>query len=185
MGAGGAVLLLLIGAMLLVFIVVGVILLIAAAVVHLSGKNPRPLAWAGVGVLAVPVIFVAGVAVLGQLTGDPDTVEIDLRDPVSLSSLPEDNETYPGMRDYDSDHIDLRLPDGRRFEAEVDGVLVSTTDGYVSRVTFDRRATEAGETETVSREWEKQLGRAGTVEIDPTYSDHGRVRAEVRVDPAP
>ena len=185
MGAGGAVLLLLVGAVLLVFIVVGVVLLVAAAVVRVSGKNPRPLAWTGVSVLAVPVLFVAGVVVFAQLTRDPDTIELDLREPVRLSSLPEDNEDYPGMRDYDSEHVDLRLPDGRHFEAEVDGVLISSEDGYVTRVTFDRRAQEEGETESLTRKWERELGGAGTVEVDADYSDHGRVRAAVLADPAP
>jgi hypothetical protein len=183
MGAGGAVLIIVVGAILLFFVAVGVILLVAAGVVRLSGKNPKPLAWSGVGVLAVPVLFIATLVVFAQLTRDPDTIELDLREPIQLSSLPEDNEEFPGMRDYNSDRIDLVLPDGERFEAEVDGVLIWSEDGYVTRVTFDRRAREAGETESLTREWERQLGGAGTVEADAGYSDHGRVRAAVLADP--
>ena len=183
MGAGGAVLIIVVGAFLLFFVAVGVILLVAAGVVRLSGKNPKPLAWSGVGVLAVPVLFIATLVVFAQLTRDPDTIELDLREPIQLSSLPEDNEEFPGMRDYDSERIDLVLPDGERFEAEVDGVLIWSEGGYVTRVTFDRRAREAGETESLTREWERRLGGAGTVEADAGYSDHGRVRAAVLADP--
>jgi hypothetical protein len=183
MGAGGAVLIIVVGAILLFFVAVGVILLVAAGVVRLSGKNPKPLAWSGVGVLAVPVLFIATLVVFAQLTRDPDTIELDLREPIQLSSLPEDNEEFPGMRDYNSDRIDLVLPDGERFEAEVDGVLIWSEAGYVTRVTFDRRAREAGETESLTREWERELGGAGTVEADAGYSDHGRVRAAVLADP--
>ncbi|EGD45616.1 hypothetical protein ACWZJV_12075 [Nocardioides sp. WG-D5] len=185
MGAGGAVLIIVVGAVLLIFVAVALVLLVAAAVVRTSGKNPRPLAWTGVGVLAIPVLFVAVLVVWGQLVRDPDTIELDLREPVQLSSLPEDNEDFPGMRDYDSEHIDLILPGGERFEAEVDGVLVWSDDGYVIGVTFDRRAREEGETESLTREWERELGGAGTVEVDADYSDHGRVRAAVPVDPTP
>jgi hypothetical protein len=185
MGAGGAVLILVVGVILLAIVVVGVLLLVAAGAVRLSGSNPKPLAWSGVGVLAVPVLFVAGLIVLAQFTGDPDTIELDLREPVKLSSLPEDGESFPGMRDYDSEHVDLVLPDGSRFEAEVDGVLVWSDDGYVTRVTFDRRAREEGEAEALSRAWKEQLGPAGAVEIDPGYSDHGRVRGELLAAPAP
>lgn len=185
MGAGGAVLIIVVGAILLFLVAVALVLLVAAGVVRLSGKNPRPLAWSGVGVLAVPVLFIATLVVFAQLTRDPDTIELDLREPVLLSSLPEDNEEYPGMRDYDSDHVDLVLPDGERFKAEVDGVLVWSDDGYVTRVTFDRRGREAGETESLTLEWERELGGAGTVEVDADYSDHGRVRAAVPADPAP
>jgi len=183
MGAGGAVLIIVVGAILLFFVAVGLILLVAAGVVRLSGKNPKPLAWSGVGVLAVPVLFIATLVVFAQLTRDPDTIELDLREPIQLSSLPEDNEEFPGMRDYNSNRIDLVLPDGERFEAEVDGVLIWSEDGYVTRVTFDRRAREAGETESLTREWERELGGAGTVETDAGYSDHGRVRAAVLADP--
>ena len=183
MGAGGAVLIIVVGAILLFFVAVGLILLVAAGVVRLSGKNPKPLAWSGVGVLAVPVLFIATLVVWGQLTRDPDTIELDLREPIQLSSLPEDNEDFPGMRDYDSDRIDLVLPDGDRFEADVDGVLVWSEGGYVTRVTFDRRAREEGETESITREWESELGGVGTVEADADYSDHGRVRAAVLADP--
>ncbi|MFE3997785.1 hypothetical protein ACFX43_03160 [Nocardioides sp. YIM B13467] len=185
MGAGGAVLIIVVGAILLFFVAVGLILLVAAGAVRLSGKNPKPLAWSGVGVLAVPVLFIATLVVWAQVTRDPDTIELDLREPIQLSSLPEDNEEFPGMRDYNSDRIDLVLPDGERFEAEVDGVLVWSDDGYVTRVTFDRRADEEGETESLTREWERELGGAGTVEADPDYSDHGRVRAAVLADPVP
>lgn len=185
MGAGGAVLIIVVGAILLFLVAVALVLLVAAGVVRWSGKNPKPLAWSGVGVLAVPVLFIATLVVWGQLTRDPDTIELDLREPVLLSSLPEDNEEFPGMRDYDSDRVDLVLPDGHRFEAEVDGVLVWSDDGYVTRVTFDRRAREEGETESLTREWERELGGAGTVEADADYSDHGRVRAAVLADPAP
>jgi hypothetical protein len=185
MGAGGAVLIIVVGAVLLGLVALAVALLIAAGVVRLSGKNPKPLAWTGVGVLAIPVLFVAALVVVGQLTGDPDTIELDLREPVRLSSLPEDNEDFPGMRDYESGRIDLVLPDGDHFEAEVDGVLVWSEDGYVTRVTFDRRAREEGGTESLTREWERELGGAGTVEVDAGYSDHGRVRAVVLADPTP
>lgn len=185
MGAGGAVLIIVVGAVLLFFITVGLILLVAAGAVRLSGKNPKPLAWSGVGVLAVPVLFIATLVVWAQVTRDPDTIELDLREPIQLSSLPEDNEEFPGMRDYNSDRIDLVLPDGERFEAEVDGVLVWSDDGYVTRVTFDRRARKEGETESLTREWERELGGAGTVEADADYSDHGRVRAAVLAVPAP
>lgn len=184
MGAGGAVLIIIVGAILLFFVAVALILLVAAGVVRLSGKNPKPLAWSGVAVFAVPVLFVATLVVWAQFVRDPDTIELDLREPVRLSSLPEDNENFPGMRDYDSDHVDLVLPDGERFEAEVDGVLVWSEDGYVTRVTFDRRAREEGETESLTREWERALGSAGTVESDADYSDHGRVRAAVLAAPA-
>lgn len=185
MGAGGAVLIIVVGAVLLGFVALAIALLVAAGVVRMSGRNPKPLAWTGVGVLAVPVLFVAALVVFSQLTRDPGTIEIDLREPVLLSSLPEDNESYPGMRDYASDRVDLVLPDGRRFEAEVDGVLVGSKDGYVTRVTFDRRAQKDGETESLAREWERELGDAGTVEVDADYSDHGRVRAAVLADPVP
>ncbi|MFE6506478.1 hypothetical protein ACFVDI_10980 [Nocardioides sp. NPDC057767] len=185
MGAGGAVLIIVVGAVLLFFVAVAVALLVAAAVVRLSGKNPKPLAWTGVGVLAVPVLFVATLVVWAQIVRDPDTIELDLREPIQLSSLPEDNEEFPGMRDYDSEHIDLVLPDGERFEAEVDGVLVWSDDGYVTRITFDRRAREEGETASLTRRWEKELGGAATVEADPDYSEHGRVRAAVLADPTP
>lgn len=185
MGAGGAVLIIVVGAILLFFVAVALALLVAAAVVRLSGKNPKPLAWSGVGVLAVPVLFIATLVVSAQLTRDPDTIELDLREPILLSSLPADNEEFPGMRDYNTDRVDLVLPDGRHFEAEVDGVLVWSDDGYVTRVTFDRRARQEGETETLTREWERELGGAGTVEADADYSDHGRVRAAVLADPAP
>lgn len=185
MGAGGAVLIIVVGAVLLFFVAVGLILLVAAGAVRLSGKNPKPLAWSGVGVLAVPVLFIATLVVWSQATRDPDTIELDLRKPIQLASLPEDNEEFPGMRDYNSDRIDLVLPDGERFEAEVDGVLIWSDDGYVNRVTFDRRAREEGETESLTREWERELGGAGTVEADPDYSDHGRVRAAVLAAPIP
>ncbi len=185
MGAGGAVLIIVVGAVLLFFVAVGLILLVAAGAVRMSGKNPKPLAWSGVGVLAVPVLFIATLVVFAQLTRDPDTIELDLREPILLSSLPEDNEEFPGMRDYASDRVDLVLPGGHRFEAEVDGVLVWSDDGYVTRVTFDRRAREEGETESLTREWERELGGAGTVEADADYSDHGRVRAAVLADPNP
>ena len=185
MGAGGAVLIIVVGAILLFLVAVALVLLVAAAVVRWSGKNPKPLAWSGVGVLAVPVLFIATLVVWSQLTRDPDTIELDLREPILLSSLPEDNEAFPGMRDYNSDRIDLVLPDGERFEAEVDGVLVWSDDGYVTRVTFDRRARKEGDTESLTREWERELGGAGTVEADADYSDHGRVRAAVLADPAP
>lgn len=179
MGAGGAVLILVVGVILLAVVAVGVLLLVAAGVVRLSGRNPKPLLWSGVGVLAVPVLFVAVIVVYSQITADPDTISLDLREPVTLSSLPEDGENFPGMRDYDSGHVDLVLPDGSEFEAEVDGVLVWSDDGYVTRVTFDRRARDEGETEAFARTWAEQLGEAGTVEVDPDYSDHGRVRGEV------
>lgn len=179
MGAGGAVLIIVVGAILLFIMAVGLILLVAAAVVRMSGKNPRPVAWSGVAVLAVPVLFIATLVAWAQLTRDPDTIELDLREPVRLSSLPEDNEEFPGMRDYDSDRIALVLPDGDRFEAEVDGVLVWSEDGYVTRVTFERRARKDGEATTLSRTWEKDLGGAGSVEVDAGYSDHGRVRGEL------
>lgn len=179
MGAGGAVLFIVVGAILLFFVAVGVILLVAAGVVRLSGKNPKPLAWSGVGVLAVPVLFIATLVVFAQLTRDPDTIELDLREPIQLSSLPEDNEEFPGMRDYNSDRIDLVLPDGERFEAEVDGVLIWSKDGYVTRVSFDRRARKDGEATVLSRAWDEELGGAGSVEIDADYSDHGRVRGEL------
>lgn len=185
MGAGGAVLIIVVGAVLLFIVAIGVILLVAAGAVRLSGNNPKPLAWSGVGVLAVPVLFIATLVVWAQVTRDPDTIELDLREPIQISSLPEDNEEFPGMRDYDSDRIDLVLPDGDRFEAEVDGVLVWSDDGYVTRVTFDRRAREEGEAESLTQEWERELGGAGTVEADADYSDHGRVRAAVLADPAP
>ncbi|SDK28427.1 hypothetical protein SAMN05428985_103397 [Nocardioides sp. YR527] len=185
MGAGGAVLIIVVGAILLFFVTVALVLLVAAGVVRLSGKNPKPLAWSGVGVLAVPVLFVATLVVWSQVTRDPDTIELDLREPVRLSSLPEDNEDFPGIRDYDSDRIDLVLPDGEHFEAEVDGILVWSDDVYVTRVTFDRRAREKGETESLTRKWERELGGAGTVEVDADYSDHGRVRAAVSAEPAP
>jgi hypothetical protein len=185
MGAGGAVLIIVVGAVLLFFVAVGLILLVAAGVVRLSGKNPKPLAWSGVGVLAIPVLFIATLVVWGQVTRDPDTIELDLREPVLLSSLPEDNEEFPGMRDYDSDRIDLVLPDGRHFEVEVDGVLVWSKDGYVTRVSFDRRARKDGEATALSRAWEKELGGAGSVEVDADYSDHGRVRGELVAAPAP
>lgn len=185
MGAGGAVLIIVVGAILLFFVAVALVLLVTAGVVRLSGKNPRPLAWSGVGVLAVPVLFIATLVVWGQVTRDPDTIELDLREPILLSSLPEDNEDFPGMRDYNTDRVDLVLPDGDRFEAEVDGVLVWSEDGYVTRITFDRRAREEGETESLTREWARELGDAGTVEADADYSDHGRVRAAVLADPSP
>lgn len=183
MGAGGAVLIIVVGAVLLFFVAVALVLLVAAAVVRASGKNPRPLAWTGIGVLAVPVLFVAALVVWGQIARDPDTIELDLREPIQLSSLPEDNEEFPGMRDYDSEHIDLVLPDGERFEAEVDGVLVWSDDGYVTRVTFDRRAGQAGEAETLRATWEAELGGSGTVEVQPGYSTYGRVRGEVLASP--
>ncbi|TQL66684.1 hypothetical protein FB381_0548 [Nocardioides albertanoniae] len=185
MGAGGAVLLLFVAAVLLIFIVIGVVVLVVAAGVGLSGRDARPLFWGGGIVLAVPVVFVVGVAVFAQVTGDPDTIELDLRDPVRLSSLPDDNESFPGMRDYDSDHVDLLLPGGRHFEADVDGVAVWSKDGYVTQVTFDRRARDAGEAQGLARAWERQLGETATVEVDPDYSDHGRVRGEVLADPTP
>lgn len=185
MGAGGAVLIIVVGAVLLFIVAIGVILLVAAGAVRLSGNNPKPLAWSGVGVLAVPVLFIATLVVWAQVTRDPDTIELDLREPIQLSSLPEDNEEFPGMRDYDSDRIDLVLPDGDRFEAEVDGVLVWSDDGYVTRVTFDRRAREKDEAAALAADWENELAGAGTVEIDPDYSDHGRVRAAVLADPTP
>ena len=183
MGAGGAVLIILVGAVLLLFVVVGLILLVAAGAVRLSGKNPKPLAWSGAAVLAVPVLFVAVMIVFAQIVEDPDTIELDLREPIQLSSLPEDNEDFPGIRDYDSHHVDVVLPDGERFEAEVDGVVVWSDDGYVTRVTFDRRAREAGEAETLGAAWEAGLGGSGTVEVQPDYSDHGRVRGEVLAAP--
>ena len=183
MGAGGAVLIIVVGAILLFLVAVALVLLVAAAVVRWSGKNPKPLAWSGVGVLAVPVLFVATLVVWSQLTRDPDTIELDLREPIRLSSLPEDNEEFPGMRDYNSDRIDLVLPDGERFEAEVDGVLVWSDDGYVTRVTFDRRARDEGEAETLGATWEAELDGSGTVDVEPDYSDHGRVRAAVLADP--
>ncbi|MEI7055022.1 hypothetical protein WBG06_04330 [Nocardioides sp. CCNWLW239] len=185
MGAGGAVLILVVGVILLAVVAAGIILLVAAGAVRLSGRNPKPLFWSGVGVLAVPVLFVAVLVTYAQLTGDPDTISLDLREPVAISSLPEDGESFVGMRDYDSDHIELVLPDGERFEADVDGVLVWSDDGYVTRVTFDRRAREAGEAADLAADWENELGGAGTVEIDPDYSDHGRVRAAVLADPTP
>lgn len=184
MGAGGAVLIIVVGAVLLFIVAIGVILLVAAGAVRLSGNNPKPLAWSGVGVLAVPVLFIATLVVWAQVTRDPDTIELDLREPIQLSSLPEDNEEFPGMRDYDSDRIDLVLPDGDRFEAEVDGVLVWSDDGYVTRVTFDRRAREEGEAETVSATWKAELDGSGIVQLEPDYSDHGRVRGEVLTEPA-
>ncbi|MFI5622483.1 hypothetical protein ACIA03_03365 [Nocardioides sp. NPDC051685] len=183
MGAGGAVLIIVVGAVLLAFVVLAVALLVAAGAVRMSGKNPRPLAWTGLGVLAIPVLFVATLVVWSQIVRDPDTIELDLREPIQLSSLPEDNEEFPGMRDYDSDHVDLVLPDGERFKAEVDGVLVWSDDGYVSRVTFDRRAREEGEAATLGAAWEAELGRAGTVEVQPDYSTFGRVRGEVLTAP--
>ncbi|NYI79835.1 hypothetical protein [Nocardioides panzhihuensis] len=185
MGAGGAFLIIIVGAVLLGFVALAIALLVAAGVVRMSGRNPKPLAWTGVGVLAIPVLFVVTLVVFSQLNRDPGTIEIDLREPVRLSSLPEDNEAYPGIRDYASERVDLVLPDGRRFEAEVDGVLVWSKDGYVTRVSFDRRARKDGETESLTHEWERELGGAGTVEADVDYSDHGRVRAAVLADPTP
>ncbi|MFE6645917.1 hypothetical protein ACFVJS_05105 [Nocardioides sp. NPDC057772] len=185
MGAGGAVLIIVVGAVLLLLVVVALVLLGAAAAVRLSGKNAKPLAWTGVGLLAVPVLFVATLVAWAQLVRDPDTIELDLREPIRLSSLPEDNEDFPGIRDYDSDHIDLVLPDGERFRAEVDGVLVWSEGGYVTRVTFDRRARKDGEAAALCRAWEKELGGAGSVEVDTGYSDHGRVRGELVAASAP
>ena len=176
-------LLLPIGAALLVLVVVGIVMLVIAAVVRRSGRNQRPLAWTGFGVLMVPVLFLVGVVVFGQLTEDPDTIVLDLREPIRLSSLPEDDEEFPGMRDYDSEHVDLVLPHGERFKAEVDGVLVWTDDGYVTRVSFDRRAREQGEAETLGATWEAELGGSGAVEVQPDYSTYGRVRGEVLTSP--
>ena len=183
MGAGGAVLIIVVGAILLFFVTVALVLLAAAAVVRLSGRNPKPLAWSGVGVLAVPVLFVATLVVWAQLTRDPDTIELDLREPIRLSSLPEDNEEFPGMRDYDTEYIDLVLPDGQRFTAKVDGVLVSSDDGYVTRVTFDRRARQEGEAESLGAAWGAELGGSGVVEVQADYSDFGRVHGEVLTAP--
>lgn len=185
MGAGGAVLIIVVGAVLLGLVVLALGLLVAAGVVRVSGKNPKPLAWAGLGVLAIPVLFVLALVVFAQFGRDPGTIELDLREPIRLASLPEDDEDFPGMRDYDSDRIDLVLPDGDRFEAEVDGVLVWSEDGYVTRVTFDRRARDEGEAESLTREWERELGGVGTVEADVDYSEHGRVRAAVLAQPTP
>jgi hypothetical protein len=183
MGAGGAVLIIVVGAVLLGLLILAVVLLVAAGVVRMSGKNPKPLAWSGVGVLAIPVLFVATLVVWAQIVRDPDTIELDLREPILLSSLPDDNEDFPGVRDYDSEHVDLVLPDGERFQADVDGVLVWSDDGYVTRVTFDRRAREAGEAEALGSTWRAELGGSGTVEVQPDYSTYGRVRGEVLTGP--
>ncbi|GGR46293.1 hypothetical protein GCM10010197_09960 [Nocardioides luteus] len=173
------------GAVLLGFVLLAVVLLVASLVARTAGKNPRPLLWTGLGVLAIPVVAIGGLVVFAQLDSDPDTIELDLREPVRFSSLPDDGESFPGMRDYDSERISLVLPDGRSFEAEVDGVLISSENGYVTRISFDRRAREDGEAEALYRDWREGVGGAGVVEVEPDYSDHGRVRGEVLSASAP
>ncbi|WP_370617924.1 hypothetical protein [Mumia sp. Pv 4-285] len=136
--------------------VLGMGLLLAGGLSRRPGG--RPLVWAGASMLAVVAAVAIAVVVWVGLTSDPDTLELDLREPVTAASLDKEQMPgFPGVYDYGSDRVELVLPDGTELSSDADAVTVWTDEDVVTSVKVNRRTTSQGEAVDVVRAWADDL----------------------------
>lgn len=178
MGAAGlaaGIVLVLAAAVLLVLGVLGLALLVLGAVAN-HRRGSRPLIWTGASLLALVGVIV--VAVLGWvwINADPKTLELDLRQPVSASSLDKDDMPgFPGAYEYDSDRVELVLPDGTEFASDADSIVVWTDDGVVTSIKISRRTAPRERAVEIAQAWADDLG-LGTPGLDAASDESWSTR---------
>ncbi|KAA1422902.1 hypothetical protein FE697_012215 [Mumia zhuanghuii] len=173
MGASGlaaGIVIALAALVLLVLAVLGMGLLLVGGLSR--RRSGRPLVWAGAVMLGIAASAAIGVVVWAGVTGDPDTLELDLREPLTTASLDKEQMPgFPGVYDYASDRVDLVLPDGSRFASDAGTVTVWSDDGLVTSVKINRPMTTRSEAADVIRTWADDLG------IEPYAIDETTDRA--------
>lgn len=162
MGGGGiaaALLLALVLAVLALLTFIAVVLLLVAGFQRRRGREPSPWLKRIALVLIAVVIGVPGVTFTYiAFTNDPDELELDLRSTIRASDLPGDEfPGFPNFYDYDSDRVDLRLPDGERLTTEVDSTVVTVTDERVRSVSIRRMAMPPADARDVVETWAEEL----------------------------
>lgn len=160
MGGGllAGLLLALIVLVLLAMLGAAIVLFIIYGVRRARGRQPSfVLPWIGFGlVLAVAALVVAAIG--SARSSNPDPLELDLRRPVQESSLPgEEMPGFPGFYDYTTDHVDWRLPEGRRFRAEVDKVVLTVDGGKLDTAAVSYGAASPSRAQHRVEAWAREL----------------------------
>ncbi|MGH1561747.1 hypothetical protein [Mumia sp. DW29H23] len=157
-GLAAGILIALAGLVLLALALSGMALLVLGALAN-QRRGSRPLVWTGASLLALVAVAVVATLVWVRFSSDPDTLELDLREPISAASLDkEEMPGFPGVYDYSSDRVALVLPDGTHFASDADAVTVWTEDGTVTSVRINRQMMSRTAATTVVQDWAGDLG---------------------------
>ncbi len=169
--------------------VAGAVLLLTGVVSH-QRRGSAPLLWAGAGALGLASAVATWTFVWAQLAADPDTLRVDLREPVTVASLDKDDlPGYPGAYEYESDRVELVLPDGSLFRSEVYTATLWADDEVVRSISLSQRAMPTDEAVEAIRAWADELDArpigletaAGTVWTDSVLA--GGLDAELSLQP--
>ncbi|WP_262848337.1 hypothetical protein [Mumia quercus] len=169
--------------------VAGAVLLLTGVVAH-QRRGSAPLLWAGAGALGLVSAVVTWTFVWAQLAADPDTLRVDLREPVTVASLDKDDMPgYPGAYEYESDRVELVLPDGSLFRSQVYTATLWADDEVVRSISLSQRAMPTDEAVEAVRAWADELDArpigletaAGTVWTDSVLA--GGLDAELSLQP--
>jgi len=170
-------------------VIVGLVLLVAGGLAR-QGRGSTILVRSGSGVLVAVAVVVVGVLVWARWSGDPGTLQLDLRAPVSAASLDkEPMPGFPGAYDYNSDRVEMVLPDGSRFATDVVTATLWADGDLVTSVQLSDRAMPTEEAVEVIERWAEALG-ARPIGIDTAagtrWSDAvlaGGLEAEMSLQP--
>lgn len=169
--------------------VAGVVLLVIGVRAH-QRRGSAPLLWAGAGALGLVAALGMWTLVWAQLADDPDTLRLDLREPVTVASLNKEHMPgYPGAYEYESDRVELVLPDGSQFRSEVYTATLWAGGEVVRSVSLSQRAMPTDEAVDAIRAWADELDArpigletaAGTVWTDSVLA--GGLDAELSLQP--
>lgn len=164
----GTLILLLVAAVTAVLLLAALVLAVVGAVQRRRSGGAR-----GKRTLRAAAIFAgAGVAVpllalfVVWLRGDPGTLRMDLRDHQRASMLEKDPlRAVPATWQYESDRVELRLPDGRELDTEVVNTLFHAEGEKISDLEIRGPAESVTAAERRVRSWGTQLeARHSTLE---------------------
>ncbi|MCZ4496548.1 MAG: Adenine deaminase-related protein [Thermoleophilia bacterium] len=156
---GAAFVLLFMIAALAILLVVAIVLLLVYGARRRAGAAPsRWLLRTAIALIAV-VLAVPIVGILwGSASADPDTLTLDLRETIAEKSLPgEEMPGFPGFYDYDSERVELRLPQGKRLGSPVTKAAVTVEDGVADSVSLRGPAESPKRAAERAAEWAKGL----------------------------
>jgi hypothetical protein len=136
-----------VGLLVLVLLAVGVLLLVTRKT------------WPGVIALAIAILLVPAVFVWSRLDHDPDTLRLDLRAPIPQSSVGNgDRGMVRGFETYDSEVIELTLPDGTAFATSVNSLSLLYEGGVVTGISLSRKDTPWASVDPILTSWAGSLG---------------------------
>ena len=157
MGAGGIGALAFIGFALIAFFafsILGVSLVVIGSR-QKTRDGSTGIFWTGTAIVGVIFSLIVGIFVLGAIKADPGTVRFDLREPITATSVGMDPEH--SHRIYDSEHVELTLPDGTQFNADISKVSLVAIDDVVTRIYLEGDNDPWSDAVSVMRDWAGQL----------------------------